>query len=430
MPYLSTCTWLRQVVCGCIILVVSSSAAAKNVKEDTDAITHTKNEKVILATNINSAFTADIPELLRSDDVQPQIKCIFHHLNRPYSVHIMPWRRTYQDIKNNRIDGFFTAIAMRQVDPHAVLSAPLLLENWYWFWRSDTVAPESWREGYSLGSILGSQQESWLEEAGYKIDVTANNLPHLIKQLKYKRIDVLLADLDHFHQAIKELHLEAGQFQSRFFRYVPLGVYFNEAFLNRNPEFLSEFNEQITECTTAHFQVSDYEREHIRELLFRKIERWKRLPGLEQLLLNAGREAVADNTTSLADMDAEWRAAFLRNDIGYPLRVVNQEISTKLREIKNESQGLITEIIITDSRGANVAISDMTSDYWQGDEKKFTEAFGKPSNSVYFSDITYDESTQLFQVQLSMPLNSDVAEKPLGVMVLGVNVEKALSLSN
>lgn len=385
---------------------------------------------VTLATNINSSFTAYAPDLSHQEDVSPLIDCIFDRIGQPYSVRVIPWRRAYQDVKNNRIDGFFTAIPMSKVDPHAVLSAPLLLENWYWFWRANTIAPESWRSGYKLGSILGSQQEAWLEDAGYNIDITANNLPQLIRQLKSSRIDVILADRDHFQQAIRELEIDASEFQSRFFRYVPLGVYFNEAFLNHTPDFLANFNSNITACSTERFQISDYEREHIRKLLSRKIERWRHLPGLEKLLKEQNLRAGSRSQATLMAIDAEWRSAFLRGDLEFASKQVDPVISAQLREIKKQSQNLLTEIIVTDFYGANVAISDMTSDYWQGDEEKYTGVFGKPEDSVYFSDITYDESTKLFQIHMSIPLYASSKADPLGVMVLGINVEEALSLKN
>lgn len=394
------------------IASVSNSAAQKHV--------------VNLATNISSAFTSDMP-VGSSQSLLPHLQCIFKNIGIDYNVQVMPWRRAYQDVKSNRIDGFFTAVPMRQVDPYAVLSSPLILENWYWFWRVDTIAPESWREGYKLGSILGSQQETWLGEMGYKVDMSANNLPQLIKLLQGKRIDVLLADREHFVQAAKELNMDANNFQSRFFRYVPLGVYFNEQFLNQNPDFLARFNQQITSCTTVRFAVSDYERQQIKELLVRKIERWKRLPKLESLLKERNLVTRRFTKQEITERDKKWREAFAKDDFSYSIDMVNQELSAHLREIKKQSKDMIAEIIITDARGLNFAISDMTSDYWQGDEEKFTEVFSKPATTMHFGEINYDESSKRFQLHLSVPLYTEEKFEPLGVMVFGVDVEKVLS---
>lgn len=411
--------WLVTVLIGC-------NALAQVTEDDKDSAPAPGSLTINLATNISSAFTSDLPNG-SSQNLLPHLQCIFKQMKREYSVQVMPWRRAYQDVKSNRIDGFFTAVPMRQVDPYAVLSSPMVLENWYWFWRMDTIAPESWREGYRLGSILGSQQETWLGEAGYKVDMSANNLPQLIKLLQGKRIDVILADRENFMQAAQELKIDANNFQTRFFRYVPLGVYFNEQFLNQNPEFLSEFNQQITGCATEHFAVSEYERQQIKELLIRKIERWKRLPKLESLLIERNLKSRRFSKQEIADRDKKWTQAFMRNDFSYSIELVDQEMSAQLREIKKQSQDVVTEIIITDARGLNFAISDMTSDYWQGDEAKFTEVFSKPANTMHFGDINYDESTKRFQLQLSVPLYTEEKFEPLGVMVFGIDVEKVLS---
>lgn len=384
------------------------------------------HHSVNLATNISSAFSSDLSPV-GTQNLLPHLECIFGDMGREFTVQVVPWRRAYQDVKSNRIDGFFTAIPMRQVDPYAVLSAPLVLENWYWFWRNDTIAPESWRDGHRLGSILGSQQETWLGEAGYTVDMSANNLPQLIKLLQGKRIDVILADREHFIKAATELKLNPDNFQSRFFRYVPLGVYFNEQFLNNNPQFLSQFNRTINRCTSGKFAVSEYEKLQIRELLQRKIERWKRLPKLEALLVQRNEKSKRLDKKDIADRDKKWMKAFRDSDFAYSLQFTDQELSAQLREIKKQSMDMITEIIVTDGHGLNVAISDMTSDYWQGDEDKFTQVYGKPANTLYFGDINYDESTKRFQLHLSVPLFSEEKFEPLGVMVFGVDVEKALS---
>ena len=406
-----------------IIIFLSCTSFANTEIENSLAGNHVT---VNLATNISSAFSSDLSPG-GAQEIMPHLQCIFNKIGREYSVQVMPWRRAYQDVKSNRIDGFFTAIPMRQVDPYAVLSAPLVLENWYWFWRTDTVAPESWREGYRLGSILGSQQETWLGEAGYRVDMSANNLPQLIKLLRSKRIDVILADRDHFLQATRELKVDASHFQSRFFRYVPLGVYFNEKFLNNNPDFLLSFNQKIISCSTVKFEVSEYEQQQIKDLLSRKIERWKRLPKLEKTLTARNLKVRHFSVPEILERDKKWTESFLNNDYSYSIDLVDQTLSAELREVKKQSQDMITEIIVTDARGLNLAISDMTSDYWQGDEAKFTEVFGKPANTLFFGPINYDESTKRFQLHLSVPLYSEDNFEPQGVMVFGVDVEKVLS---
>lgn len=427
-PWLWRKLWLMAVALGVICLAQAQSpnpASRERTAQVANTTAAQADSPLLLATNITSAYSSEADPDTRK--ILPQLSCIFKTMGVNYRVKTMPWRRAYQEVKNNRVDGFFTAIPARELEPYAVLSAPLLLENWYWFWRSDTVAPESWRQGYKLGSILGSQQETWLEESGYHVDLTASNLPQLIKLLKSKRIDVLLADQDYFEKAARELALDPGEFQSRFIRYVPLGVSFNETFLNKSPGFLPRFNAAINLCNPEHFALSPQEQQRMRALLSRKLERWRHLPGLDDALRQRNKTAANLSVKAVQALDAQWMEAFAQNNLAFAMSLVNQPLSAQLREIKKQADGLLTEIIVADRRGLNLAISDITSDYWQGDESKFTAAFAQPSNSLLFGEVAYDESSKHFQVQLSLPLNAEADNEPLGVMILGVDVERALA---
>ena len=81
---------------------------------------------VLLGTNI--------PTTSASSSHQ-QINCIMQQTQQPYKLLSMPWRRAKQEVKMGRIDGYFTAIPNEEMNDYAKLSAPLFLENWYWFWH-------------------------------------------------------------------------------------------------------------------------------------------------------------------------------------------------------------------------------------------------------------------------------------------------------
>lgn len=46
-----------------------------------------------------------------------------------------------------------------------------------------------------------------------------------------------------------------------------------------------------------------------------------------------------------------------------------------LKNIIVQQADVYSEAFVTDAKGANVAAYPATSDYWQGDEDKFTKAF-------------------------------------------------------
>ena len=94
-----------------------------------------------------------------------------------------------------------------------------------------------------------------------------------------------------------------------------------------------------------------------------------------------------------------------------------------LRARVAESGGVITEIFAFDARGLNVAASDVTSDYWQGDEEKFTETFPMGAAGVHFGEVEFDESTQTFQGQISLTITDPATGEAIGAMTVGVRAE-------
>lgn len=80
-----------------------------------------------------------------------------------------------------------------------------------------------------------------------------------------------------------------------------------------------------------------------------------------------------------------------------------------------------TETILTDNQGANVAISAMTSDYWQGDEPKFVKAWANGKGDDYIARAKKDESSGAVVSQVSVPVMD--GGKAIGTLTIGVNVQ-------
>ena len=80
----------------------------------------------------------------------------------------------------------------------------------------------------------------------------------------------------------------------------------------------------------------------------------------------------------------------------------------------------INEAFLTDNQGANVAAYPATSDYWQGDEKKWTASFNEARGEVFIGELELDESTQTYAVQISAPVID--RGQTIGVLVVGVTL--------
>jgi hypothetical protein len=97
--------------------------------------------------------------------------------------------------------------------------------------------------------------------------------------------------------------------------------------------------------------------------------------------------------------------------------------SAYLKKIEADSKGLFSEIFVMDAKGLNVAQSEVTSDYWQGDEPKWQQTFPKGKDAIHISDVEKDESTQTYESQVSVPVVDPANGSVIGAITVGVNVE-------
>lgn len=125
----------------------------------------------------------------------------------------------------------------------------------------------------------------------------------------------------------------------------------------------------------------------------------------------------------LDELDQAWRTEVDAASRPMIDGILASPASGFLKARLEESAGLFTEIFIMDGKGLNVAQSDVTSDYWQGDEAKWQETFGKGAGSVHISDVELDESTQTYQSQVSVPVVDPADGSLIGAATFGVNVE-------
>ncbi|MGV8853571.1 MAG: hypothetical protein ACOH2L_02900 [Devosia sp.] len=122
------------------------------------------------------------------------------------------------------------------------------------------------------------------------------------------------------------------------------------------------------------------------------------------------------------ELDKQWRAEV--GAASKPLidATLGNAASQYLAGVQEASQGKYTEIFAMDAKGLNVAQSTLTSDYWQGDEDKFTASFGAGAGAVHVGDIEQDESTQVFQSQVSVPISDPATGDLIGAITVGVDV--------
>ena len=117
-------------------------------------------------------------------------------------------------------------------------------------------------------------------------------------------------------------------------------------------------------------------------------------------------------------MDRRWKDSTRVTKMIRPF--LANKCAVQLRKIKAEA-GDVEDIFVMDNQGAIVCETDMTSDYWQGDEEKFQKVFNGKFGTVFVDGPKFDESTQAEIIQISVPVLSKSSDSVVGVMTVGIN---------
>ena len=122
-------------------------------------------------------------------------------------------------------------------------------------------------------------------------------------------------------------------------------------------------------------------------------------------------------------LDGRWRAETSAADRPTIAAIANSPLSELLRERVEASNGTISEILVMDAQGLNVATSSVTSDFWQGDENKFTKTFGSGPDAVFLDQVEFDESSQAWTAQISATLADPGTGEAIGAVTIGLDAE-------
>ncbi len=139
--------------------------------------------------------------------------------------------------------------------------------------------------------------------------------------------------------------------------------------------------------------------------------------------INAANAAnISLTSADIQALDEKWKAE-VGKDGALIKGIVDNAASAMLRDYVAASGGKVTEVILMDAQGLNVAVSDITSDYWQGDEDKHKLTYVVGPDALHVSEVEFDESTQTYQVQVSFTVTDPATGQVLGAATIGLNAE-------
>ena len=181
-------------------------------------------------------------------------------------------------------------------------------------------------------------------------------------------------------------------------------------------------------CLLGLFASAAHATESHVELIERFAERTVKQWISEPILIaavKAQNTRYADLTQAQIDsLDIQWRTETALSRKPLINEISGNELSKRLMALKAETKGVVTEVFVMDSRGLNVAISDITSDFWQGDEAKWQKTFLAGPGATFIDAVEHDSSTDSFQSAVSIAVTDPESGKVIGAITVGIDVDE------
>jgi hypothetical protein len=102
--------------------------------------------------------------------------------------------------------------------------------------------------------------------------------------------------------------------------------------------------------------------------------------------------------------------------------VLSSPISKELQKFA-QKQPAVREAFVMDDQGAVVGETNVTSDYWQGDEKKWTESYKGGKGAAFIDVAQFDASARVVLQQISLPI-VDEGGRVIGAVTWGIVLDK------
>lgn len=141
--------------------------------------------------------------------------------------------------------------------------------------------------------------------------------------------------------------------------------------------------------------------------------------------LKEANQSADKSPEEIMALDGRWRTT--RGVDDWINRFLTNPAAVFLREFitSSERKGriLYCEMFIFDKQGCIVATAEKATDYWQGDEEKFTKAFFNKMGEVFIDQPAFDESSLRYSIQVSLPVFDPETKGAIGVITAGIDLD-------
>ncbi|GAA3872701.1 hypothetical protein [Celeribacter arenosi] len=152
-------------------------------------------------------------------------------------------------------------------------------------------------------------------------------------------------------------------------------------------------------------------------LMTNYVSLWAHDPVIIESLRAANRDHIITTRAQIGDLDHAWTTGQAEDLVA---AILQNPASEFLRKQFPSYDGALTEAILTDENGITIAMSQKTTDYWQGDEVKHAHTVPVGPRAIYVGEMEIDTSTGAYQGQVSMTITDPDTGKPIGALTLGM----------
>ncbi|MBI4444913.1 MAG: cache domain-containing protein [Acidobacteria bacterium] len=129
---------------------------------------------------------------------------------------------------------------------------------------------------------------------------------------------------------------------------------------------------------------------------------------------NQRRPSQVEFERLIREAESEWQAVDPERP-GMVQNVLNEEASQFLRDY-NRVSAYFREILVTDAFGRLAAATNKTTDYYQADENWWRVAFQEGQGGHFIGDIQYDDSAQVYGMEIAEPIRDPATATVIGVV--------------
>jgi len=95
--------------------------------------------------------------------------------------------------------------------------------------------------------------------------------------------------------------------------------------------------------------------------------------------------------------------------------IASNDLSQYLKEFVKRNPEEV-EVFVTDKKGLNIAMTDRTSDFLQGDEGWWKAAYADGTGKTFIDSVEYDESTKTYAMNIGVPIRDPKTQDVIGIL--------------